>query len=256
MKVAFCIPTTSAKRDWKTMQETFLLQFNDIQTQHEITYFIGYDKGDPLFSIPENQNQFKANWVECDFEKGHVTAIWNKLYKQALAKQEFDYFWLAGDDIAYAEEDWLDLLTIELSKTEGIGIAGVYNGNPNLPMTQFLVSKRHYDLFKFAYPPEIKNWYCDDWITEVYPSKYVHFRPDIECLNSGGEPRYKPDNTNTEWKELVKYYRVLLSQNNGFKYIDNTIGNRFKSNDEHKKTGTSLFNQFKNRLKKVLGGNT
>lgn len=233
MRVAFCIPTTSANRNWKIIEDSFLYQFKKVNTQHTIDYFIGYDKGDRIFSKKENQDKLPANWIECNFEKGRVTAIWNKLYEEALKTNQYDYFWIAGDDISYSTDDWLDALITELGKTDGKGIAGVFNGNPNLPMTQFLITKKHHDFFGFVYPNQIKNWFCDDWITEVYPQHLVHYREDIHCLNSGGEPRYKPDNTNTEWQELVLRYRKMLKKKHGLKYESDQIGYRFNVSNHH-----------------------
>ena len=46
------------------------------------------------------------------------------------------------------------------------------------------------EFFGFYFPPEIKNWYCDDWMTHVYYPKYFYF---TRCfvINAGGAPRYK-----------------------------------------------------------------
>lgn len=253
MKVAFCIPTTSANRDWKSIEDSFLFQFKQVNTKHEIDYFIGYDQGDPIFSDKENQTKLPAKWIECNFEKGHVTAIWNKLFEEAIGANTYDYFWIAGDDISYNSDDWLDELIQELAKTDGKGIAGVFNGNPNLPMTQFLLTKWHYDFFGFVYPTQIKNWFCDDWITEVYPQYLVHYRSDIECLNSGGEPRYKPDNTNTEWQDLVIKYRRMLTKKHGIQFKDQSIGYRFNVTQHHyAKVEPGRLSRMLKRLKSLL----
>ena len=252
MKVAFCIPTTSAGKDWKSIEDSYLFQFNSINTQHEITYFIGYDKGDPLFDDASNRSKFKAQWVECDFEKGHVTAIWNKLYEQALQEGIYDYFWLAGDDISYVEEDWLDALINSLDKTRGVGIAGVYNGNPNLPMTQFLVSPNHHKIFGFAYPDEIKNWYCDDWISEVYPTQLVHYHEEFHCLNSGGEPRYSPDKNDKEWQNLVARYRIVLNDSEVYQSLG-MRAERYTPLSQNSEPGENVVSKIKKRLKSLLG---
>lgn len=211
MKVAFCIPTTSNKKNWKSIKDSFLYKHRHIKTKHDITYFIGYDSDDKIFSKPLQRWKFPAKWIKCDFEKGHVTAIWNKLFSEAIEANEYDYFWLAGDDIIYGETDWLDALISALEKTNGVGIAGVNNGNPLLPMTQFLVSKEHYNLFGFAFPEEIINWYCDNWIVTVYPEKYVHYLKEFECLNSGGEPRYQPVHIETKWRDVVEKYKAKVA---------------------------------------------
>lgn len=211
MKVAFCVPTTSNHRNWKSIKQSLLYLNKTINTKHQITYYIGYDKDDKLYSKIWQRWKFKANWVKCNFEKGHVTAIWNKLYKKAIDANKYDYFWLAGDDIVYGNIDWLDALVTALETTEGVGIAGVNNGNPLLPMTQFLVSKAHFNLFGFAFPEEIKNWFCDNWICAIYPEKYVHYCADYECLNAGGEPRYQPIHAREEWLLLVEKYKTKVA---------------------------------------------
>ena len=57
------------------------------------------------------------------------------------------------------------------------------------------VSRKHMDLFGYYFPPEIVNWFCDDWINEIYRG-IQHFYPLNQhvCLNVGGEPRYAINN--------------------------------------------------------------
>lgn len=210
MRVAFCIPTTSHGKDWTKMSQSYLQKLKSINTKHKITFILGYDEDDTLYNKWINRLSFNAKWIKCNESKGHVTAIWNMLYKKAVSMKKFDYYWLAGDDLDYCNEDWLDALILSLKSTNNIGIAGVYNGNPALPMTQFLVSKKHLDFFGFAYPEELKNWYCDNWIQAIYPSKYIHYHPEFECINAGGKPRYKPEIDDGEWKELIGKYQECL----------------------------------------------
>ena len=206
MKVAFCIPSTSRNRNWARFEDSYLTNLKSLRTKHEVDFFIGFDADDNLYKNQDVRDSFNAKWLECNFEKGHVTLIWDHLYKVAIKEGKYDYFWLAGDDIEYCEKDWLETLIQSLQTTNDLGIAGMFNGNPNLPMTQFLVSKKHFDLFGFAFPLELKNWYCDNWIQEIYPRKYVHYHPEFQCLNAGGEPRYLPSIDRGEWRELLKKY--------------------------------------------------
>ena len=52
------------------------------------------------------------------------------------------------------------------------------------------------ELFGYYFPPEIINWFCDDWINEVYRG-INHFYPLQKhlCINIGGQPRYDINNT-------------------------------------------------------------
>ena len=45
------------------------------------------------------------------------------------------------------------------------------------------------EIFGFFFPEEIKNWYCDDWITNIYYPNYF-YKLEHFHFNQGGEPRY------------------------------------------------------------------
>ena len=44
--------------------------------------------------------------------------------------------------------------------------------------TQSFVHRTHLEIFGFLYPPVFRNWYSDDWISEVY-------KPDWKIQNHG-----------------------------------------------------------------------
>jgi hypothetical protein len=51
------------------------------------------------------------------------------------------------------------------------------------------------DTFGYYFPEELVNWYCDDWINEVYKERKLFF-PLVKhyCENAGGNPRYNINN--------------------------------------------------------------
>ena len=51
------------------------------------------------------------------------------------------------------------------------------------------------ELFGYYFPPEIINWFCDDWYNNIY-KKINHFYPlyNHYCENIGGKPRYNINN--------------------------------------------------------------
>ena len=50
------------------------------------------------------------------------------------------------------------------------------------------------DIFGFYFPEEIRNWYCDDWITKVYyPDHFYELKHYV--INKGGDPRYEISGT-------------------------------------------------------------
>lgn len=208
--IAFLIPSTTRNRNyWNTLEDTYLYKLQKIFTEYEITYFIGYDKDDRIYSKEEERNKFDANWIECDFEKGNVVAVWNHLFQ--ITHNKYDYYWIGGDDIKYPNKpiDIFKPLCLSLDENNGIGISGVYNGNPGLPMTQFLITDKHYDIFKFVFPSKLKNYFCDNWMLELY--KDNTFFHHISAPNTGGQPRYKPNmNDGKLATYLAKQYRRYL----------------------------------------------
>jgi hypothetical protein len=145
--------------------------------------------------------------------KGHVTEIWNQLYKKAY-QEDYDYFYQSGDDIEYKTVGWIHACIKELKHNNDIGITGPYNGHPYL-LTQAMVSRKHYEIFHYLFPSEIKNWYCDDWINEIYLPKYRVPLVQYACLNIGGEPRYDIVHS----KELCEYL-VLRDKPKVLNYIN------------------------------------
>ena len=210
MKIAILIPSTSKNRSWKTYQESYLFK-NTIKTflitynkEHNYKFFIGVDRNDPVYDNKEIQSQILRfidimQNIELEFiymddiPKGHLTRMWNILYEKAL-DENYDYFFQCGDDIEFHTKNWVNDCIQVLEKTNGIGLVGPMNNNPRI-LTQSFVSRKHKDLFGYFFPPEIINWFCDDWINEVY-KKIGHFYPLKKhfCNNVGGEPRYDINN--------------------------------------------------------------
>jgi hypothetical protein len=213
MKIAILIPSTSKNRIWRTYQESYLFK-NTIKTflvtynqEHCYKFFIGIDKDDPVYDNKEIQSQILRfiqvmNNIELEFiymeniPKGHLTKMWNVLYDRAL-EENYDYFFQCGDDIEFHTKNWINDCIQVLEKTNGIGLVGPINNNPRI-LTQSFVSRKHKDLFGYFFPPNIINWFCDDWINEVY-KKIGHFYPlnNHFCNNVGGKPRYDINNDKT-----------------------------------------------------------
>ena len=105
-----------------------------------------------------------------------------------------DYFFQCGDDIEFRTSGWVNRCIEILDKTDGVGVCGPINNNTKI-LTQTFVSRKHMDLFGYYFPPELINWYCDDWINRLY-KKLGKFYPlkNHCCINMGGAPRYVINN--------------------------------------------------------------
>ena len=62
---------------------------------------------------------------------------------------------------------------------------------------------------RFYFPEQIKNWFCDDWITKVYYPNY--FYPiNHWIINRGGEPRYEISGSIQEDDPVKKRCQELI----------------------------------------------
>tara|TARA_B110000208_G_C11694437_1_gene403555 strand:+ start:62 stop:796 length:735 start_codon:yes stop_codon:yes gene_type:complete len=210
MKVGVIIPATSKGHTWKTIKDTFFYKFSltsfllTRSEKYTYTFYIGIDKGDPIYDLQENKTQFericgvmsnvdiKFIYMD-DIPKGHLTVMWNVLFKTAY-DDGCDYFIQCGDDIIFKTKGWIEAGIYKLQLSDNIGVCGPRNNNPRI-LTQSLVSRKHMEIFKYYFPPEIINWFCDDWINEVYAAvNKLYILREHYCINAGGQPRYDINN--------------------------------------------------------------
>jgi hypothetical protein len=146
---------------------------------------------------------------ENQFEKGDVVSMWNFLCKEAYNDETNDYFIQLGDDIYFNKHGWVENCINMLQKNGDFGMTGPVNTNGEKTiLTQSMVSRKHYDLFGFYYPPEFKNWFSDTWMNKIYEPEYVYKDKEYTCINLGGNPRYDPDidwrhSKNCEFREII-----------------------------------------------------
>ena len=218
-KVAFLVPSTSNKRNWNSITETYLdavlfPSISDLTKYNNITVYIGYDHDDKLYSkipLPIRYKDLNLVWVSVKDCKAKPTHIWNRLAEIAI-KDGFEYLQIGGDDIRYdARSDWLSKFIKLLRKNNNIGYSAGFSNNYDIP-TQFLFHKKHYELFGWIFPPQIHNWYCDNFIYGLYKNKESWVK-EYNHYNVGGEPRYQPNNDKDLCNELVKRYKKKLYKN-------------------------------------------
>tara|TARA_R110002096_G_scaffold424260_2_gene632021 strand:- start:17327 stop:18046 length:720 start_codon:yes stop_codon:yes gene_type:complete len=220
---AFCIPTTTNKRDWKSADETYLFNilFKDLQfhtpTNCDITCYVGYDEDDKVWSSVDQRMfcdavycKFKIKWIPFGKEvKGKPTWIWNGLAKKAI-DDGFDYIKILGDDIRLPRDTaWLSCFINKLKKNQNIGWVAGFSNNDEIP-TQFLVHKTHYEIFDFIYPPQIHAWFCDNFLANIYPKKYSLWLKSYPLFNVGGDPRYNPKDDARLCEMLLRRYKPTL----------------------------------------------
>jgi hypothetical protein len=208
MKIGIIIPATSKDHEHETIFQSLLsksiISFcNSSDKEHEYIFYIGIDKEDILYDNLNNQNELKklmnlyskTNSIKFIYmtgiNKGHLTIMWNRLANAAY-NEGCDFFYQCGDDILYKTKGWVNDSIKVLSNNKYIGVTGPFNNNKTI-LTQTFVSRRHIDIFGYYFPEEITNWYCDDWINEVYKKCGLRFALGRHvAINVGGKPRYNP----------------------------------------------------------------
>ena len=218
-KIGVLVPTTTNMRNWESLKDTtlfdiflksFLITYDK---EHRYIIYLIMDDDDKLYSKEQERVALKRfikimknvelKIISSDgIPKGWVTHMWNRAFKQAY-DDGCDYFFQSGDDIKFLTKNWVNKSITELKKNDNVGMTGPldigrikYGSDESKPggsrfiQTQSFVSRKHFELFGYYFPPEIKNWFCDDWITKVYyPNSF--YLIDCYIQNIGGKPRYK-----------------------------------------------------------------
>ncbi len=225
--IDFLVPTTTNHTDWEVAEDTHLYKiFFRSLAQHRPdainTIYCGFDFDDKIFSTEYERQKFdkfgfKIKWIPVEPNRGNVVSIWNHLASVSTA----NYLMIIGDDILFPnDKDWLRLFKKMLIKNNNWGWSAGYSNNDNIA-TQFLIHRKHIDHFGWVYPPALKNWYCDDFMFQIYPRSFRGWRKDYPLLNCGGNPRYMPQNDKNLCDKLIeRYQKDLLKSINKFKYCD------------------------------------
>jgi hypothetical protein len=231
--IALLVPATSNMRLYRSFKDTDLYNylfksfFTTYDQNYNYTIYLGLDSDDEFYNNPEvryeiikyvsvmRNTDVKFYYLNKSY-KGDPAGIWTYLFKEAL--KDNDYFIQVGSDIHFTDKGWVSQSIEVLKEHNNLGVVGLsdlgrltFNPNDKL-LTQSIVSKLHYDIFTFYFPPEIKNWCCDDWITDIYEAHNLVYRIDKGFYNLGGNPRYKvPENYKNQYDlALQKYSNNIL----------------------------------------------
>tara|TARA_R110000796_G_scaffold5061_2_gene19147 strand:+ start:3408 stop:4163 length:756 start_codon:yes stop_codon:yes gene_type:complete len=224
VKIAILIPSTSKKRNWKNYKESDFFKITlssflkTMDKEHTYTFFIGYDEDDAFFLNKRTQLEFQQSveppitieFYQFPKSNGNVVYIWNELFKKAFYSDvKYDYFHQTGDDIEYMDKGWTNECITEIKKMDDVGVVGhtdwgrrQYNSKDCL-LTQSFVGRSHYEMLGYYFHPYLRNWYCDNYITDLYCSAGRFKQIEHRIQNKGGEPRYEIHRAGELEKECV-----------------------------------------------------
>lgn len=216
MRIAVLVPVTSRNRELREVAEAdivrlFLPSFVETASwvqglEYEI--YVGVDDIDPFYGESENQRALleecrralrgRPASIACHTFGGTAHApcrVWNELFTRAY-RDGADYFYQMGDDVSLVTPGWTGSFIRALQSNPvlpGLGVTGPLETVAKTILTQAFVSRVHKDVFGTFYPEVFKNWWSDDWITEVYRPEHLFVCRDHLVHNAGGIERYDID---------------------------------------------------------------
>jgi hypothetical protein len=194
--------------------------------KHYYHFFLGYDWNDPYFEKKENRDDliskfklsqpslFSLRMIEFgeEVEKGDLSTMWSILADHA--SKTCEYLYQLGDDIEFKSPGWETLFINILENENNIGAVGPKDeNNGHGILTQSFVHITHLSIFGRYYPKELKNWFIDDWISEVY-EKRVDNR--VLVKNKKGLVRYEIKKLENEKNKLVERDRRIIKKLKGY----------------------------------------
>lgn len=168
---------------------------------------VGFDDDDPFWSDPariaeaialaENISDgfpISFNLSSQSRMRGAPCWIWSQLFNRSCAGG-CDYYYQLNDDIKLLSPGWAAEFSSTLATNpylSNFGITGPLDTNNPRLMTQSFAHCMHGDIFSSYYPRTFKNWYSDDWATQVYGRHNTFWRRDIEVHHALAHmgPRY------------------------------------------------------------------
>ena len=231
LEIAFLIPIKTTSLYNSSIYKLLKFFKDQVINNHIFNFYLGFDNGDKcLNEISLLQEFHSSNFTitiieyKNNIQKGHLTKMWNILMKKSYNKN--DYFYQLGDDIIFHDYNFIDTYIKTLKISNNIGVTGLLQGTKQSILTQSFVSKKHYQIFKYLFPNEILNWYCDNWISKVYSYKNLYFPISTSFIENNSIStgiRYIPNRDKDIYKnELIKG-KEKLNEYLNYTYSSNTV---------------------------------
>jgi hypothetical protein len=237
--IGILIPLCSRKQDWKTIYDIDFFKnflpffYGSISNKHNYRFYLGIDDNDKfLMSFREDIEKClnvddKIIIVDKKYN-GNPYGIWNLLLENA--KDECDYFYQCGSDIAHLTKDWDKYFINILKKNNNIGITGGVDKqcwleriirNQNGILENVFFHKTHYNIFKRFINPKFYSWFGDDYMSQLYRYSNSTFICSnhlyINCNRVGGHQpdknRYEPkDDLRDVWLDIAKEDSKIITK--------------------------------------------
>jgi hypothetical protein len=198
MNVAILVPVCSRNQTYSSFEEIPFLKYlypsfeKTKEDGYNYTFFIGYDDDDEFYT--NNSQLFGHTSYRLEGCQHAPATAWNKLAEIAFnSETKYDYFFQIGDDVVLETLNWTTTFIRKLNQNNDIGVVGpchlnnyngrILQGRPYVIENAF-VSRKHLEIFGYFFHPSIKNWFCDDWITQIYKNTFSEIQTEYMCYNS------------------------------------------------------------------------
>jgi len=176
-KVVFLIPTSSSNCNFSNINTCSLISqtYNSLskfEKTKNYTFLIGFDDDDIFYTenkenllniLPSN---FKLHYFN-NYNKSYVCIV-NQLANVAINDYGADYLFLIADDLEFYSLDCVEeFIDWFADKKHGLCHPRDKTNLADI-CTHPFVSSSHVKTLGYFYPNEIKNWYSDTWINQLY----------------------------------------------------------------------------------------
>ncbi|KAL4235683.1 hypothetical protein ACF0H5_004077 [Mactra antiquata] len=144
--------------------------YKTIQREYNYTIYVGIDKNDKLNSYIDYNEEFGDIIIVVRVNGSTFTKAMNTMAEKAL-EDGMDYLMRVNDHTQFVTSNWTSLCIESLSNNEPPNIVVVgqlCTQDKHTLLTQYFVHVTHIHTFGFYYPPQLDNWWADDWITRVF----------------------------------------------------------------------------------------
>ncbi|KAL4222507.1 hypothetical protein ACF0H5_018546 [Mactra antiquata] len=180
IRIGVLIPSTARKINFLRIARFSLINiafksfYKTIQPEYNYTIYVGINKNDKLNSYIDFIKDFEHNIIVVHVNGSTFTKAVNTIAEKAV-KDGVDYLMRINDDTQFVTSNWTSLCieSLQNNKPPNIGVVGpVDRHSTQTILTLDFVHVTHFHIFGFYYPPQLDNWWADDWITHVYePSR-------------------------------------------------------------------------------------
>ena len=176
----------------------FLPSFEATKDPHQ-TYqvYIGVDDDDEFFLRNKAGLEAVGKVIVVSGCQHAPAWVWNRLARVAY-EDGHEYLFQIGDDIVIETSGWTSKFIEKLKYHKNRGVVGPKNpvnfalrvGGTQVIENAF-VHRSHYGLFNTFFHPSIRNWHCDEWLTQIYTGICSHTFEDVIVYNGCIDKRYK-----------------------------------------------------------------